>query len=608
MRARSLFLMLLPALGVGIAGGCGDDDDDSSPGDGDADADADSDGDADTDGDADADADGDGDADPSALLPADRVVDWAPGIPGGIPARDQVCANVTDAPYDAAGDGSADDAGAIQAAIDACPDGQVVYLPAGTYRVTETLFVTKGVVLRGDGPAETRIEGDDTPNWAIVQMGEMWDESNVPITTVQSGFTKGSRSLVVADASSFAVGDLVNVDQQNDGDLVRVEGSESACVWGSREDGNRLLGQIVEVTSVDPATGAVGIDPGLAVDYQADLLPEMELVHSNVTRYAGIEDLTIYDRNFRGDNNANLRFHACAYCWARNIDSDMVSGRHIQIARSFRNVIQSSMVHHAHCYHPGANAYGIAIERQTSDTLVEDNIVYYLNVGVVLGSAGPGNVVAYNFGDVMWERNYPNTNWLMADFSANHCAHPYMNLFEGNVGTQFSADDIHGSSSHQTYFRNAMDARHEGIVTEGNVFEVALAAHNRYMSFVGNVFGVAGDTGDYEGVNNCGGGPAIYKIGWPSDCGLGDESIDPEVRGTLIRHGNFDYITNTTVWDPAILEQTLPASFYLDGKPAFFGDRPWPAIGPDLTPMHSTIPAEERFGAMPHEAYGGEDC
>jgi hypothetical protein len=265
-------------------------------------------------------------------------------------------------------------------------------------------------------------------------------------------------------------------------------------------------------------------------------------------------------------------------------------------------------VHHAHCYNPGANAYGIAIERQTSDTLVQDNIVYYLNVGVVLGSAGPGNVIAYNYGDVMWERNYPNTNWLMADFSANHCAHPYMNLFEGNVGSQFSSDDIHGSSSHQVFFRNTMDHEHAGMTTTGNVFAVVLAANNRHMSFLGNVFGRPGGGADYEGVGNCAGGPSIYKIGWPSDCGAGDGAIDPEVRGTLLRHGNYDYASGTTIWDPSITEQVLPPSLYLSAKPAFFGSRAWPPIGPDVTPMVGAVPAAERFAAMPHASYGGTNC
>jgi len=265
-------------------------------------------------------------------------------------------------------------------------------------------------------------------------------------------------------------------------------------------------------------------------------------------------------------------------------------------------------VHHAHCYKPGANAYGIAVERQTTATLVQDDIVYYLNVGVVLASAGPGNVVGYNFGDVMWESNYPNTNWLMADFSSNHCAHPFMNLFEGNVGTQLSADDIHGSSSHQTYLRNAMDHVHQGITATGNAFSVDVAAHNRYMTFLGNVFGRPGDTGDYEGVGNCAGGPAVYKIGWPSDCAATDAAIDPQVRATLLRHGNYDYMTNATHWEDSIADHTLPASLYLPGKPAFFGNRTWPPVGPDLTPMINPIPAQQRFEAMPHASYGGTEC
>lgn len=501
-----------------------------------------------------------------------------------------------------------DDTAALQAALDACPEGQVVHVPAGTYRVTQTVYLLKDVVLRGDGPDATHIEGDGVPDWAILHLGEHWDESDAPVTSINSGYDKGSQRVVVADATSFAAGDLVNIDQRNDEQLVRVEGSESACTYGSREDGMRLIGQIVEVTSIDAASGTVEFEPGLAVDYDADLMPEMERVHSHVTRHAGIEDLGVSDRSYRGDNNANVRMHACAYCWAKNIDSDMVSGRHIQIARSFRCSVQSSFVHHAHCYNPGANAYGIAVERQTSDTLVQDNIVYYLNVGIVLASAGPGNVIGYNCGDVMWESSYPNTNWLMADFSANHCGHPYMNLFEGNAGSQFSADDIHGSSSHQTFFRNTMDHQHEGITTTGNVFSVAIAAHNRYLSFIGNVFGQPGDSGDYETTDNCGGHAAIYKLGWPSDCSLGDDAIDPDVRATLLRHGNFDYVSNKAIWDDTIAEHELPGSLYLHEKPAFFGDHAWPPIGPDLAPMVSTIPAQERFAAMPHEKYGGQEC
>src|SRR5690349_2540064 len=78
---------------------------------------------------------GGGGAPGTSIIHSDRRVDWHPGIPGGIPNRTTICAKVTDPPYSAKGDGVADDSAAIQAALDACPKGQVVLAPAGTYRL-----------------------------------------------------------------------------------------------------------------------------------------------------------------------------------------------------------------------------------------------------------------------------------------------------------------------------------------------------------------------------------------------------------------------------------------------------------------------------------------
>jgi len=67
-------------------------------------------------------------------------------------------------------------------------------------------------------------------------------------------------------------------------------------------------------------------------------------------------------------------------------------------------------------------------------------------------------------------------------------------------------------------------------------------------------------------------------------------------------------MTSSTKWEATISDQTLPSSLYLSAKPAFFGSRAWPPIGPDLTPMVNPIPAGERFAAMPHASYGGTTC
>ena len=389
----------------------------------------------------------------SGLIPDDRRVDWQPGLPGGIPDLDTVCADATEAPYGAVGDGVADDRAAIQAALDACPYGQVVELPAGTYRVTDGLAVPSGVVLRGEGPEQTSIVGDGTPSKAIIQAGS-WDEADSPEAAVVGGHGRGSTELTLSSTTGLVVGDFVIVDQLNDGDLVRADGQnmqdESPCSWGSRDDGTRLLGQMVEVTALDEATQTISIDPPLAMPLVADLEPELQRVRAEVTRDVGIEDLAVADLAYRGDNNANIRFWGVAYSWIRNVESENVSGRHIQLTKVYRSEVRDSYVHHAHDYMPGANAYGICVENQTTQTLVENNIVYYLNGGLMLDSAGPGNVIAYNYTDHMFGRDYPDASWLMADLIGNHCAHPFMSLFEGNLGSQISLDNIHGSSSHQT--------------------------------------------------------------------------------------------------------------------------------------------------------------
>src|SRR5262249_1822767 len=151
-----------------------------------------------------------------------------------------------------------------------------------------------------------------------------------------------------------------------------VDPSESGCVWGSRDNGARLLGQLVEIKAIDAASNTVTIDPPLAMPHSASLMPEMIRIRKQMTRDVGIEDLTVRDRSYRGDNNANIRFWGVAYSWIRNVESADVSGRHIQLTEAFRCEVRDSYVHEAQVYNPGANAYGIATEIQTSETLIEN--------------------------------------------------------------------------------------------------------------------------------------------------------------------------------------------------------------------------------------------
>jgi len=75
----------------------------------------------------------------------------------------------------------------------------------------------------------------------------------------------------------------------------------------------------------------------------------------------------------------------------------------------------------------------------------------------------------------------------------------------------------------------------------------------------------------------------------------GCQQLDLNVKATILRHGNFDYVNNHVIWDPAIPDHTIPNSLYLSGKPSWWGVLPWPPIGPDKSPMVGPIPAQQRF-------------
>ena len=90
------------------------------------------------------------------IIPADRRIEWKPGLPGGIPEVNTPEVNVMD--HGADSTGIQDSQGAFVAAIGALPvTGGVVQIPEGDFRLSSTLSIGKsGVVLRGNGKG-TRI-------------------------------------------------------------------------------------------------------------------------------------------------------------------------------------------------------------------------------------------------------------------------------------------------------------------------------------------------------------------------------------------------------------------------------------------------------------------
>lgn len=115
-----------------------------------------------------------------------------------------------------------------------------------------------------------------------------------------------------------------------------------------------------------------------------------------------------------------------------------------------------------------------------------------------------------------------------------------------------------------------------------------------WYSFFGNVLGTADQSPapytafSYEGDSDVLDPIPMWRI-----------ANEPKVKQTLIRHGNFDYLTYNVTYEPAIERRDMPNSFYLLEKPAFMSGLTWPWVTADkATKVHGILPARARFDAI----------
>ncbi|MEI6560767.1 MAG: glycosyl hydrolase family 28-related protein [Verrucomicrobiota bacterium] len=552
------------------------------------------------------------------IIPANRRITWQgnTGIPGGVPIRTTIFANVKNAPYNALGDGSHDDTSAIQSAINACPANQVVYIPTGNYRVTGMFTINSPITVRGDGPGKTIINANGSGRAVFAFNAATNDYSYgtppTPIHNITGGLTAGSTSITLDNASGVTVGGYLMIDQLNDSSFVSIVGNEGSCTWASRASGARAMGQTVEVTSVNGTT--IGISPGLYTNYTASLTPQAVVV-TPVLKNAGVEDLTVRCNNT--GYTANFNMTACAYCWIKNVEDDYADGDHVDCFTSYRCEIRDSYFHDAYSHSPGQTDACVFLAKKTSCCLVENNILWRLHVSVMLNWGASGNVIGYNYSSQTFDSGSPNV--LMQDLSC-HGAHPMFNLWEGNFALSLHPDSTWGSSSHGTAFRNFIAGTStanppltgRGPVVTGSSWQqyqanraINLDFASVYYNIVGNVLGnsyfktnngvymcIAPATRSYDTYRY------IFSLGYTgAGDGGGDALESTKPATTMINHGNWDIVTGTQKWDSTIADHTLPNSLYLSAKPAWFGNLAWPPIDPanPSTAVPTSIPAGYRF-------------
>jgi hypothetical protein len=564
----------------------------------------------------------------ASVVPPTSLTTWAPGV-RGIPHRTTVCATVEASHY---GNGRDEASQAIRAAIKTCPEGQVVQLSAGRFRVNDHVLINKGITLRGAGFRVTTLEktNQGTEQEGILIVGpSRWpkiDETTAVDLTADA--VQGAMSVTVRNAAGFAPGQFVKLDEDDyttatwialpprlDASDVRILASDrlawpirnpqqpgdlplpGGLTWHSRA--GRPLAEIKEVTAVNgnTITFSTPMHTTYTTSKRAQLVRYTGAANVHV-RDAGVEDMTL-----TGGSEGNVSFSSAAYSWARNIECLRYGLPCVDIKHGFRLEIRDSLIHGTIHPYPGGGGYGLSLQQGSSEVLIENNIVTEANKVMVIRSAGAGSVVGYNYMDNGNIGNYPG--WMEVGLNASHMVGSHHVLFEGNLSFNYDSDDTWGGSIAMTIFRNHLTGRRRDYPDEHNVRAAGLAYGSWWHAFIGNVLGEPGRMTDwiYEDLGDGTLGHAtsrwgrrfsIWKLGYAP--GSWGQAPDPKVRSTVLRDGNFDYVTNTVKWDRQPTE--LPRSLYLTEKPAFFGALPWPWVDPTGATKVAVLPARLRYDAQ----------
>lgn len=347
---------------------------------------------------------------------------------------------------------------------------------------------------------------------------------------ITEGFSKGSKRLNIGDASGFQDGGFAEIQQDND--PVRMYTDPRWDVPWAKD----AVGQVLRIRSVGDTT--LELEDPLNFGYSAHLNPRIRPIQ--MITHAGIERLSLA-RLDAGDGDM-IEFVNAAYCWVREIESRFASRRHVGLTSSYRCTVRDNYFHHAHEYGGGGHGYGVACSRHTSGCLVENNVFSDLRHAMLLQLGANGNVFGYNYSANPVAQQ---ENWQPPDVSL-HGHYLYMNLFEGNIVQEIATDYWGPTGPGNTFFRNRI---------EGKGISIRDQSHGQ--NIIGNVL-----------------------------AGSEEIEIHSSVENTLIRMNSAGKLSQHS-W-------TLPQSYYLSGRPEFFGDLSWPVFNEDSSKSQS-IPARQRY-------------
>ena len=510
----------------------------------------------------------------------------------------------------------------INSAIAACASGQVVFLNAGTYTLTTGLIFNNksNVTLRGAGPDQTFLQFNGGNNCGglggdICVINSDPDCGGCSGGTSNSanwtgGYAQGATTITLASVANLQVGSMLHLDQLDDGL------SDTGSIWNcqttnvcSQQDGSsngrpgRGQNQAVTVTSISGNT--VTISPGLYMpNWRAGQNPQGWWSNGLPVVNDGIENLSMDHTNTSSSTAAGTFIYNGSNIWLKNVRDINSQHKHVWIYQSAHVTVRDSYFYGS--WNASSESYGVD-HYTAADNLVENNIFQHIAQSMMTEGC-TGCVFGHNYTiDDYYTANGAAPDWQEPS-SWHHSVGDAYILWEGNQGAGFIADDIHGTSHFLTLYRNywtGLDPLGGGVKT-GQTTPLILEAYQRYYNVIGNVLGKPGKHTNYQVAPSSTSDPgnsnttnsSVYSLGYSGNEGehLSPIPNDTLEASTLMRWGNYDTATASVRFlaaevpssvslysNPVPASQTLPASFYLASKPAWWGGTPWPAIGPEVS-------------------------
>lgn len=430
----------------------------------------------------------------------------------------------------------------IQKAIDGLTPPAVALLPEGEFRAGSTITMRSGVTLRGRGFDRTRLVFEFPEKTRRQPSVSFRGSAGKEVEVVDAELKVGASRLTVSDPSGFADGDMIHLTA--DTDPAAYTETKWKVGWAARS-----WGQILRVAAVDGAS--VTLDTPSRLSYVRSRSPRLQKIKP--IERSGLERLSL-KRLDDGDSSMIAVDHALN-CWISGIESSYCMRGHVWISFSRFITVEGSIFHHAHNYGGGGHGYGVVAGRHATDCLITNNIFHHLRHSMMTKEGASGNVFSYNYSfDSM---PVPEAMYLVSlcDVSI-HGHYSHRNLFEGNVVEFVNCADYWGPAGPlTTFFRNRV------------ANAVKVKDYSERVAVVCNTIG-------------------------------GTPSVAATCRGVLV-DGN--RVKGVMSWQSAPAGSVLPASLYLEGRPAFWGERPWPCVGADVdtdSAHLADIPAQSRWRVL----------